>query len=81
MASLEIEVYRNDTDELTAAMIAVVNEAVGKMPYIDRSIIVAAALGNVACHVDAVEFPYKAECTTMLRAIANSWWTIQAGKS
>lgn len=58
---------------LACALSAVIQEHVGAMPYIDRAVIVAAALGIVACCVDVVEPAYTAECTTRLRRIANSW--------
>lgn len=70
---LGVEVFRDDVDALAGALTAVVQEHVGAMPYIDRAIIVAAALGNVACQVDVVEAEYTAECTTRLQRVAASW--------
>lgn len=70
---LDVEVYREDVDALAQALSALVQEHVGALPYIDRAIIVAAALGNVACTVDAVEPTYTAECTTRLQRVAASW--------
>lgn len=74
MADIEIEVFREDVDNLTVALSTIVRESVGAMPHIDRSIIVAAALANIACHIDATEpGEYKPECTTRLKQIASHW--------
>jgi hypothetical protein len=73
MSELGIEVYRDDVDDLTKKLMVLVQENTGSIPYIDRAVIVAAALANVACHVDAVEPKYTAECTSRLKNIASSW--------
>lgn len=55
MADIAVEAFRDDIDNLTEKLMAVVRESVWTLPTIDRSIIVATALGNVACIVDLAE--------------------------
>ena len=74
MADIKVEVFREDVDNLTVAIMAVVCESVGAMLHVDRSIIVAVALANVACQVDATELgPYTPECTVRLKRITGLW--------
>lgn len=73
MSDLAIEVFREDTDNLSKALMAVVRDHVGAMPYTDRSIIVAAALANIACWVDIEQEPYTADCTAALKRCTVSW--------
>jgi hypothetical protein len=74
MPDIAIEAFREDVDNLAAALLKVVQQDVGTLPFVDRAIIVSAALANVACHVDAEESgPYVPECTGRLKRIAKSW--------
>lgn len=73
MADIAIEVYREEVDDLTRKIRLVIEQELLGTPYIDRAIIVAAALANVACGVDAAEEPYSPQCTTRLKACADSW--------
>lgn len=52
MSEYEIEVYRADVDSLEAKLLAVVLAETSSMAVIDRDIVVASALANVACRLD-----------------------------
>lgn len=72
--TLAVEVFREDVDELTKMLLIAVGENTEHMPFIDRAIVVATALANVANTVDGVEAgPYNPECTMRLKNIASHW--------
>jgi hypothetical protein len=59
VSDISIEVYREDVDKLVDAILAIVIEQTGSLPVIDRSVIVAAALGNVACRIDPIKLDHN----------------------
>lgn len=50
--SYEVEAFREDADDLTGKLLAVALAQTEGYASVDRSIIVAAALANVACTLD-----------------------------
>lgn len=52
MAGIEVEVFREDVDQLSAKLWNLLADETEHLNEVDRSIIVAAALANVACGLD-----------------------------
>lgn len=74
MADYGVEVFREETDALTEKVLALVRTETGNMPAADRGIIVAAALANVACFLDATEpGEYRPHCSGALKRMAVNW--------
>ncbi|MHB8272516.1 hypothetical protein [Bradyrhizobium sp.] len=75
--SYSVEVYRQEVDDLSFKIAALIDRELGNLPQIDRSIIVAAALGNVACWCDGkITVPVQADAdgaTGRLQRIATGW--------
>lgn len=52
MSAIEVEVFREDVDELTEALMDVIQRYTEQLSALDRSVIVSAAMANAACLVD-----------------------------
>ena len=68
----DIEAYRPDVDALDEKLMAVIRAETRGLPLIDRDIIVAGAIANVACRVDGRLFK-PGGVTDRLSCIADMW--------
>lgn len=80
MSAIEIEAFREDVDNLTEALLSVVVAQTDGLPTIDYSIIVSAAMANVACRIDTIGVDAAGNIianalgtTGRLRRITASW--------
>jgi hypothetical protein len=77
--SKHLTVYRAEIDALTEKLLSVVGNETDLVHPVDRAIIVAVALGNVACCLDHVQDPTRGMpptehcCTRRLKNIVNCW--------
>lgn len=72
----QVEVFRAECDELTDQIMAVIHARCDGLPPIDRSVIISAAIANVACLSDggADELIFRQDGVTgRLHRITNMW--------
>jgi len=81
VAGIEVEAYREDVDNLTEALLAVVVAHTESLPRVDRDIIVAVAVANVTCRIDTIGIDRKtggvilnpAGATGRLQRVTGAW--------
>jgi hypothetical protein len=77
MSTFEIEAFRPDVDALTDKLTAVIRLETDNLTKVDRSVVVSAALANVACLVDGAvtDIIYDPDGVTgALHRIAAMWY-------